>query len=310
MNIFLIILGMAAIIGVIVSGSYKIYQKSEYNKGDGKIYGGVVMVGLLLLVLGSSFVIIPTNHTGVKTTFGQVSETVLYNGFHFKAPFVDHIQIIDNRQIDKLIDNKIGGEASDKTEVFAEKILVTYQLNPDKSVYLYSTVANVKEIISDSILESAIREALVRLDADSVTNRGKIEPIAKDVLQSQLTQKYGDNVITILKVTIESMEYAPAYNDAIAQKQDAKIKAEQQKIENEKSIEKARSEIQVAEQEKQKAEIAKETVIINAEAEAEAYRIKSREITPELLKKWELDARMKHGWVTIQGGTPIVDTRE
>ena len=57
------------------------------------------------------------------------------------------------------------------------------------------------------------------------------------------------------------------------------------------------------------AAIEAEAMIKTAQGEAEAYRIKSAEITPELLKKWELDARMKHGWITIQGGNPIVDTR-
>ena len=53
-----------------------------------------------------------------------------------------------------------------------------------------------------------------------------------------------------------------------------------------------------------------DSMIERAKGEAKAYEIKTKEITPELLKKWELDARLKHGWVTIQGGNPIVDTRK
>ena len=49
--------------------------------------------------------------------------------------------------------------------------------------------------------------------------------------------------------------------------------------------------------------------MVSLQAEADAYRIKSAEITDALLKKWELDARAKHGWVTIQGGTPIVNAQ-
>ena len=47
-------------------------------------------------------------------------------------------------------------------------------------------------------------------------------------------------------------------------------------------------------------------MIEEARGEAEAYRIKSEQITDKLLKKWELDARMQHGWVTIQGANTIV----
>ena len=46
-----------------------------------------------------------------------------------------------------------------------------------------------------------------------------------------------------------------------------------------------------------------------AEAEAEAYRIKSSQITENLLRKWELDARKEHGWVTIQGANTVVTNK-
>ena len=151
---------------------------------------------------------------------------------------------------------------------------------------------------------------MVQLSADDTTNRGKIEPLSQECLQNQLNVKYGNNVVNICKVTIGSMDYEEAYNNAIAEKQNAKIAAEKQIILNQQALEKEANEVKLAEQRKLRAEKDKETAIINAEAEAEAYKIKSQEITPELLKKWELDARMKHGWVTIQGGQPIIDTRE
>ena len=47
-------------------------------------------------------------------------------------------------------------------------------------------------------------------------------------------------------------------------------------------------------------------MLIAAQAEADAYRIKSAEITDNLLRKLELDARQKHGWITIQGANTVV----
>jgi regulator of protease activity HflC (stomatin/prohibitin superfamily) len=64
-----------------------------------------------------------------------------------------------------------------------------------------------------------------------------------------------------------------------------------------------------AETKKIQAQAEADAMIIAAQAEADAYRIKSAEITDNLLRKWELDARAKHGWVTIQGGTPIVNAQ-
>lgn len=45
-----------------------------------------------------------------------------------------------------------------------------------------------------------------------------------------------------------------------------------------------------------------------AKGEAEANRLISESITPELIEREIAEARKKHEWITTQGGTPIVDT--
>ena len=50
-------------------------------------------------------------------------------------------------------------------------------------------------------------------------------------------------------------------------------------------------------------------MIEEARGEAEANRLVSQSITSELIQMKEAEARLKHGWVTIQGGTPIVNTK-
>src|SRR5699024_4323070 len=50
--------------------------------------------------------------------------------------------------------------------------------------------------------------------------------------------------------------------------------------------------------------------LIAAEAEKKSNELIEKSITPELLKLREMEARMKHGWITIQGGTPVVDSKE
>lgn len=47
-----------------------------------------------------SFVIIPSGYTGVKTTFGQIAEETLPNGFNWKTPFIESIEIVNNKQQD------------------------------------------------------------------------------------------------------------------------------------------------------------------------------------------------------------------
>lgn len=45
---------------------------------------------------------------------------------------------------------------------------------------------------------------------------------------------------------------------------------------------------------------------IEAQAEAEANRIIAASITPELIEMKEAEARMEHGWVTVQGADTVV----
>ena len=61
---------------------------------------------------------------------------------------------------------------------------------------------------------------------------------------------------------------------------------------------------------KEKASIQAEIKLIEAHAEAEANRIISESITPELLEKMEMEARLKWGWVIVNGGSVITDIRE
>lgn len=68
-------------------------------------------------------------------------------------------------------------------------------------------------------------------------------------------------------------------------------------------------EIEAAKQELEKQRIEAKTKVVEAQAEAKANRLKSAALSDKLLKQMELEARLKHGWITIQGGTPIVDAK-
>ena len=46
----------------------------------------------LLIVLLSTFVVIPSGYTGVRTTCGQIDQQVVSPGLHFKVPFFQGIK--------------------------------------------------------------------------------------------------------------------------------------------------------------------------------------------------------------------------
>ena len=209
--------------------------------------------------------------------------------YGFTIPFVQSIHTVSNKQQDKHIEAQIWGEASDKTPVYAADVIVTYQVLPEKSAWLYANVSDTKNLVSDELVASAIKSAMAELGPNEVTNRTKIEPLAQQKLAESLNQKYGEGAVFINKVVINNMDFEEAYNTAIQQKSIAQQNADKQKIENEAAIAKAEADKQVAitnaEAEAQKTSIA-------ADAQAEANRKIAESLSDTLIEyqkiqKWD-----------------------
>lgn len=230
------------------------------NKNLKKIIIAIVVAVLAIVLLCASITIVPTGYTGVRKTFGQISETSVNSGINFKIPFVQTIKKVCNKQQDVTVNTEVWGEAADRTPVYASDIIVTYQVSAEHSARLVATVKNnIDDLIDAALVASAIKASTRELSVDEVTNRAKIEPLVLEKLQASLTQKYGESAVNILKVVINEMDFEEAYNAAIQAKSIAQQDAEKQAIENQKNIEKAEADKQVA--------------IANAEAKAEAKRI-------------------------------------
>ena len=295
MNIFCILLGVIAAIAGIVLVIMRFYIKhssSKPNKGLVKTAAVLLVVGIVVFVFGCSFVIVPTGYTGVRTTFGQVSQTVMHQGFNWKIPFVENVTLVNNKQQDTKSNYDIWGETSEKTPVYASDIVVTFQISPERSSWLYANVTNVNNLIESSLLASAVKSAMVELPAESVTNRTLIEPLVQTYLQMSLNSKFGSDTVTVLKVSINQMDFEESYNSAIAARSIARQNYEKQLIENETAISKAEAEKQV---QITNAEAKAEALLIAAQAEADANNLLTKSLTAEVLRakfyeKW--DGRM------------------
>ena len=140
---------------------------------------------LILSVLGVLFVliiimntyVIPTGYTGVLIRFGQIDERpVKTGGLVFTTPLIESIRKVNNKQQDFYVGNKIWGEASDKTPVYASGITVTYQIAADRSTWIYSNVSDYRNLITEGLITSAVKSAMIEFSPADVTNRVKIEP--------------------------------------------------------------------------------------------------------------------------------------
>lgn len=248
----------------------------------------VAGVTAFLTVVGliGSVRVIPTGMTGVKVRMGQVQEETLSSGVHFKIPFIESIKKINNKQEELTYSGQCWGESKDQTPVYYENVVVTYQIAPSASVWLYSNIDKnfIKDglaLIPVAMVSSALKDASVTLDTRDVTKRGTIEPLAAKELQEALNEKYGDGSVTVVRITIENADFEQSYNDIIAERQAAQIKYEQQEIENKTTIEKAKADAEAVEV---KAQAEANAKIVAAEAEAEANRKVRESLTDEILK--------------------------
>lgn len=305
MNTFVIILGIiATIVGIVVpiilqarENERHRYSNNEPQKIKKTAWVALMLVGIMLFVLGCSFEIIPTGYTGVRTTFGQVSQETVPNGLCVKIPFVQDIKRVNNKQQDTTIKATVWGETTEKTPVYATDIVVSYHISADKSAWLYTNVNNVNSLIEDKIVSSAVKAALVEQTVETVTNRSYIEPAVAVKLQEALDEKYGEYTVVVKTVVINDMDFEESYNQAIAEKSIASQNQQRQKIENETAIAKAEANKQVAianaqaeaEAKRIAAEADAAAMLIAAEAEAEANKKLTESLTEEVIENKKIE---------------------
>lgn len=272
MAIFLAILSILSIIGGIV---YWIFSISKQKL----IITLLIIGGILLLTISQSFAIIPTGYSGVRTTFGQINQETVQPGFNWKIPFVQSIDEVNNKQQDVTFEDEIWGETNTRTAISYSKVTVTYQINNELSAWIYANVSNYEDnLVSQSIVSSAIKSASKTLADEKATNRSVIEPIVSNNIQASLDEKYGINTVIINKTVIGNADFEESYNKAIAKKQKAQLEAEEQEIKNQKAIAKAKADATV-----------KKT---KAQAEAAANKIINESLSDKNLKqqyieKWD-----------------------
>lgn len=242
-------------------------EKREDRYGDERlilrvdriIYCGIAAVIVLGLIF-SSFTVVGAGHTGVVSTFGQVSDDVLQEGFHFKAPW-QKVTKMDNR----IVKLEVSTEAfSSDLQTVSVNLAVNYRVDTAMS---YSIVKNVGTQYEDVLITPAVNEVMKSIMASytaeqSITNRNVIS----SALLNELNEKLSDSGIYVSDINIIDFDFSDVYVAAIESKQVAeqeklRAKIEQEQLTMEKESESARRVIDA----QAAAEVAK------IEAEAAAY---------------------------------------
>lgn len=236
------------------------------SKKTGKMAGGLIAAVIVLIVGANSFTTVDAGHTGVVLTFGKVSDTVLGEGLHVKAPFVQQVVQIDNRVLKAEVD---CSSASSDLQTVSSTIALNYRVKNEASASIYRDVGPTYEnIIIAPAIQECVKAVTAKYTAEQlITDRQIISDQMKELLFDKISS-YG---IEIEIFNIISFEFTAEYNAAIEAKQTAQQNALK------------------AQQDLQRIKVEAEQTIEKAQAEAEAYRLKSEQITPQMIAMEYID---------------------
>ena len=258
------------------------------NKYFRNLIASVTVIFLAIIML-LSIHIIPTGYTGVLVRLGQIDERpVQSGGFIFTTPFIERLYRVNNKQQDFHVSNKIWGETADKTPVYASDVTVSYTIAANRSTWIFANVTDYKNsLITESLVASAIKSAMVDFSPADVTKRSKIEPLVLTKLSESLTAKYGAGTVSICKVIIGDMDFEEAYNKAIQAKSIAAQEQAKAEIVNKTLLARAENEKRVA---ILSAEAEAEKIRIAAEAQARANQLISDSLSSSLIELRKIEA--------------------
>lgn len=182
-------------------------------------------------------------------------------------------------------------------------LTVNYNFLPDKVIDLYKRFNGMD---GEAIVESRVQNSMIAYVKEVTPDfsvmdiysdkKSEVNQAITEYLNERLEEEYGIHVSSALVIDVE---LDAELQQKVQAKEQAKQDAEIAELEKQTAQAQAETDKVIAESE---AEIKR----IQAQAEADANRIIAESITPELIQMQEAEARMEHGWVTVQGAGTVV----
>lgn len=282
-------------------------------KKFGAIIGAFIMAVCVLLCTER----VHTGYVGVVYSAKGVEQQTISQGWHFMSPLkhVSEFPITQQRVVFSNAPSDYGVkehadwhiDAPANGGTIAINLTVNYNFLPEHVVELYTKFGGMD---GESLMESKIQNDIIAY-VKEVTPQFSVMQIYSDdragvntaitnYLNEKLTAEYGINVSSALIVDAQP-------DDTLMQKIRAKEQAKQDAEIAELNKQTALAQ---AETDKVKAQTEADVKMIEAQAEADANKVLSESITSELIQMKEAEARLKHGWVTVQGADTVVTKGE
>ena len=222
------------------------------------LVGAIVVVTVLAPVA-----VVPAGSRGVMTTFGSARDALYEPGLHFRWPIAQSMNLM-NVQIQN--SEGEGDAASKDLQTVHTKIAINYHLDPAFAVEAFKNVGPSTDILAQRIILPATHESVKAVTAlftaeELITQR----TVVRDQIASLLKQKMVRHGLVLDEFNLINFAFSKSFSDAI----ENKVKAEQQK--------------QQAERDLQRLQVEAQQKVVGAKAEAESLALQRLQITPELL---------------------------
>ena len=230
-----------AVIAVSLLCAFMLRKRGKKTGGVFGFIGGALGVGIIALSCVAS---VPTGHTGIVTTFGQVEDYTYEAGIHFKLPWQNVVNM-DNRNQKASVDlNCFSSDIQEVTVTYT----INYQIQKSNAQTIYKTIGvSYFDTVIAPRMQEAVKSVIAKYNAENlIANREKLSEQVREILINKLAQ-YN---IEVIDTSIENLDFSDVFTNAVEAKQ-------------------------VAEQNKLKAQIEQEQAIIEAEAAAKRQIIEA-----------------------------------
>ncbi|WP_250277608.1 prohibitin family protein [[Clostridium] colinum] len=266
----------------------------------------IVLLASASILLYFSTTIIKAGYVGIQYSLnGGIKNEVLEQGLRFKSPIVkvtkypisrQQVYLSANKDESKDSDSSFNIPTSDGKSVSVD-LEFSYKFDVNNLAKTYTEFRGKSpEYIEETFIRAKMKSwsGEVSSKFSLIDIYGEKRTDLNNSVQSYVAPKFEEYGIIIEGVSFTQIrldeETTKAIQNKINKQQEvetSKLELEKSKIENQKKIEQAEAEAK--------------QIKIKAQAEADANKTLSQSITENLIKLKEVEARDKHGWITVNG---------
>lgn len=295
-----------------------VMSKKSANSTINWIKGAVICAVFLIFVvvfINLLTVRVPAGYAAVQYNMnGGVQDKSLGQGWHIKSPFVkttlytvglEQSYLTVSNKGDSPADESFSASSSEGKAMTIE-LTYSYQFQQDTVNKVFTRFKGRSgNEVRDSFIKPNIvswtKEVVAKYKVSDIIGSKREE--VNVAITDYLADKFADYNISISNVSLSNVEVDEDTKKAIDAKIAAQQNAETQAIQNQTNIDKAKAD---AEAKVTAAQGDADAKVIAAQAEADANAKINSSITDQLIRMKEAEARLKHGWVTVQGSDTVV----